>query len=430
MNAATHAITPEELMAFLDGELPAAEAQSVSAHAAQCAECSTLAEKFRTVSHSLLNWQVEPVPQKLENSLKGFAANPSSIKKAAKPSIFIRASFWNWKQWTIRAAAATAALVFALAIAVPPFLHREDPFSRIEKFSKLTRAPVVELRAEQAAPQARAIQRAEVEEMEDKAALARREQEAAVTENLAVSPQPRPDAAPAASIAAPMIARIASLTIEVKDFDASRAQLDAILAKHHGYFAQLDVTTPENSAREVQASLRIPVDELSAALADLKSIGRVENETQKGDEVTQEHADLVARLKNSRETEDRFRAILQQRTGKVSDVLQVEEEIARVRGEIESMEAEQKALEHRVDFATVDLQLTEEYKAQLNGPADSVLTRFHNAVVAGYRNASETVVGIVLFFAEYGPGLVVWLAILSIPVIFLRRRYRKSLATL
>jgi hypothetical protein len=266
--------------------------------------------------------------------------------------------------------------------------------------------------------------------MEDKAALARREQEAAVTENLAVSPQPRPDAAPAASIAAPMIARIASLTIEVKDFDASRAQLDAILAKHHGYFAQLDVTTPENSAREVQASLRIPVDELSAALADLKSIGRVENETQKGDEVTQEHADLVARLKNSRETEDRFRAILQQRTGKVSDVLQVEEEIARVRGEIESMEAEQKALEHRVDFATVDLQLTEEYKAQLNGPADSVLTRFHNAVVAGYRNASETVVGIVLFFAEYGPGLVVWLAILSIPVIFLRRRYRKSLATL
>ena len=431
MNAATHAITPEELMAFLDGELPAAEAQSVSAHAAQCAECSTFAEKFRTVSHSLLNWQVEPVPQKLENSLKGFATNPVSIKQAAKPNIFIRASFWNWKQWTIRAAAATAVLVFALAIALPIFFRREPsgPLSRLQQYSTLTVAPDTPQPAEQPAAQPTASQRAEVADMEARQALARREQEAAVTENLAVSPEPRPDAAPA-PISAPMIARVASLTIEVKDFAASRAQLDAILANHHGYFAQLDVTTPENSAREVQASLRIPVDELSAALADLKSIGRVENETQKGDEVTQEHADLVARLKNSRETEDRFRAILQQRTGKVSDVLQVEEEIARVRGEIESMEAEQKALEHRVDFATVDLQLTEEYKAQLNGPADSVLTRFHNAVVAGYRNASETVVGIVLFFAEYGPGLVVWLAILSIPVIFLRRRYRKSLATL
>ena len=37
--------------------------------------------------------------------------------------------------------------------------------------------------------------------------------------------------------------------------------------------------------------------------------------------------------------------------------------IARVRGEIESMEAEQKALEHRVDFASVEIQLSEEYKA-------------------------------------------------------------------
>jgi hypothetical protein len=47
----------------------------------------------------------------------------------------------------------------------------------------------------------------------------------------------------------------------------------------------------------------------------------------------------------------------------MSDVLEVEQQIARVREEIERMEAEQKSLEHRVDFAAVNLQLTEEYKA-------------------------------------------------------------------
>ena len=107
----------------------------------------------------------------------------------------------------------------------------------------------------------------------------------------------------------------------------------------------------------------------------------------------------------------------------------MEEGIARVRGDIERMEAEQKALEHRVDFATVELQLTEEYKAQLNPPAASVSTRIHNAFVAGYRNASETVLGIVLFFAEDGPTLLIWLVILALPVIFVWRRYRKALAT-
>ena len=229
-------------------------------------------------------------------------------------------------------------------------------------------------------------------------------------------------------ISAPMIARTVSLSVVVKDFAASRSSLDGILARHHGYSAQLSISTPENAPRGLQASLRIPAPELSLAVADLKILGRVENESQSGEEVTQQHTDLVARLKNSRETEQRFRTILQQRTGNVVEVLQVEEGIARVRGDIERMEAEQKALEHRVDFATVELQLTEEYKAQLNPPAASVSTRVHNAFVAGYRNASETLLGILLFFAEYGPALLIWLMILVLPVIFVWRRYRKALA--
>jgi hypothetical protein len=120
-----------------------------------------------------------------------------------------------------------------------------------------------------------------------------------------------------------------------------------------------------------------------------------------------------------------MRAILQQRTGKISDVLEVEEQIARVRGEIESMEAEQKALEHRVDFATVELQLSEEYKAQLNSTAISTSTRIHNSFVAGIRNASETLLGIVLFFGEDGPPLLIWLVILGLPAILVWRRYRR-----
>jgi Domain of unknown function (DUF4349) len=92
------------------------------------------------------------------------------------------------------------------------------------------------------------------------------------------------------------------------------------------------------------------------------------------------------------------------------------------------MEAEQKNLEHRVDFATVNLQLTEEYKAQLNPPAASVSNRIHNAFVAGYRNASDTLLGFVLFLAESGPTLLIWLSIFLVPAWMLRRRYRRSLA--
>jgi len=223
-----------------------------------------------------------------------------------------------------------------------------------------------------------------------------------------------------------MIARTAALSIFVKDFDAGRASLDAILARHHGYAANLNVSTPQASGRTLQASLRIPAPQLVSALSELKALGRVEAENQNGEEVTQQHADLVARLKNSRETEQRLQDVLRTRTGKVKDVLEVEEEIARVRGEIEQMEAEQKTLEHRVDFATIDLKLAEEYKAQLITPAPSALMQLRNATINGFRNAFESLLALVLFLAASGPSLLLWLALLGVPAWRLWRRYRRA----
>jgi hypothetical protein len=168
------------------------------------------------------------------------------------------------------------------------------------------------------------------------------------------------------------------------------------------------------------------VSQLAAALEEMKTLGYVENQTQSGEEVTRQHADLVARLKIDRETERRFLAILRERNGDINQVLSTEQAIARVRGEIEQMEAEQKNLEHRVDFATIDLRLAEEYKAQLSSPAPSVLMQLRNATVNGFRNAFESLLGIVLFFAESGPTLILWLAILAIPAWLLWRRYRRA----
>lgn len=110
----------------------------------------------------------------------------------------------------------------------------------------------------------------------------------------------------------------------------------------------------------------------------------------------------------------------------MKDVLEVEEEIARVRGEIEQMEAEQQTLEHRVNFATIDLKLAEEYKAQLTTPAPSVAMQLRNACVDGFRSAFQSLLALVLFLAESGPTLLLWLIILSFPAWLLWRRYQNS----
>src|SRR4029077_15872416 len=148
-------------------------------------------------------------------------------------------------------------------------------------------------------------------------------------------------------------------------------------------------TSPQDSARTLNATLRIPSPQLEDALAELKQLGRVEQESQSGEEVTKEYTDLAARLKNSRATERRLLDVLRNNTGKVKDVLEVENEISRMRGEIEQMEADQRALKTRVDFATVQLSLTEDFKASLHVTPPSTMTRLHNALVQGYRDVVE-----------------------------------------
>jgi hypothetical protein len=469
MTVSTHPLAQEEVMALADRELTPERARMVSSHLAECEACAEVAANLHEASAALARWTVESIPERIEKQVLGESRDEGS----GRARIASRRPRWAW-----------AGAAAGIAVVVLLFLGRSSMRAPIG--SRTVRPepmlmPATRGKLPMAAPQAAegenlslslttgvAKSKKEYQQAEENYKnWLQRQQESQLSSSLererpvdgradsllplsapnvatdsngggggqasssSVDGQPTSDQqskSDSNGALAPMIARTVSLSIVVKDFSASRATLDAILSRHHGYSAQLDVNTAENAARTLQASLRIPAPELAGAINDLKSLGRVENETQGGEEVSQQHADLVARLKNSRETERRLQAILTERTGKISDVLAVEQEIARVRLEIEQMEAEQKSLEHRVDFATVNLNLSEEYKANLTLPM-SVGTRLHNGLVEGYRNASETILGIILFFVEYGLTLAIWILILLVPAVFLWRRFRRAMAT-
>ncbi|HWN76165.1 MAG TPA: DUF4349 domain-containing protein [Candidatus Udaeobacter sp.] len=443
MNTSTHPVANEEVMAFLDGELSTARAQSVSDHLRHCADCSTLAAQLGETKSQLAGWQVESLPPAAEAKIQEAAG-----KRLPRPQGFSSILFqrvYSALGSGLRPILALSFLAIVALLLSPSHKMRPDsiferddtlsPSSRVQTRKSISQnATALEdysaLTAKLPAGASYSLGTDTATEGRPRATLSRSEAWS-TTDESSEDKSPTPAARPAPAdipIHQPMIARSVSLTIVTKDFASSRASLEAILARHHGYSAQLTANTAENVQRFITASLRVPTNELAATLAELKALGHVETESQSGEEVTQQHADLVARLKNSRETEHRLQAILLQRTGKITDVLAVEEEISRVRGEIEEMEAEQKSLEHRVDFATIELRISEEYKAKLDNSSPSASTRIHNSLVAGYKNATETLLGFVLFFAESGPTLLIRLVILLVPAMLLVRRFRRAAA--
>jgi len=423
MNTSAHPVAPEEVMAFLDGELSSAEAEAISEHVKRCSECTSLAEQFHGTSASLSRWSVPIAPKMIEDTVEELNGKKSSGGKIGKANIFIRASFWSWKQWTVRIGATTVGFVVLFAAGGSFY----DAHKQVSVHGVTVRAGRTHTQSESDTYGTAG----KLETGRNVISGQARSPMFDTSTGFGVGTGSGGGTGPVPPVAGRevMIARTVTLTVVTKDLAASRALLEAILTRRHGYAAQMSVNTPENAQRSLQASLRFPTAELAPAVADLKALGRMENEAQSGEEVTQQHADLIARLKNSRETEQRLQAILTQRTGKISDVLEVEQQIARVREEIERMEAEQKSLEHRVDFAAVNLQLTEEYKAQLVSPAASVPTRMHNAIITGLQNVTEMVLGIIFFFLEEGPTMVFLLAILVPPLWIVWRRYRRAMAT-
>ena len=435
MNTLEHAIAPEDVMAFVEGELSAADARMVREHLEHCAECALLADQLRETSEMLERWEVPAVPRAVEEVVASKADGMNGWPKR----IFGIGKIWpSWKVVGFGCGAVIAAMLMISILTrsrtSPPNYETSNPNYDASRPNYQMMAP---LPSQVPSPQTAR----EYAKSEDKFhSLEERKRQAAMSESLVANGALADRVAPMAGVAgmrgamaqndardlrAPMIARTASLTIVVKNVESARTAMDAIVARHHGYPARLNVNAPETGGRSVTGSLKIPAEEMSAAIGELRALGRVVNEAQFGEDVGQQHEDLVARLKTARETEERFQAILQQRTGKISDVLEVEENIARVRGDIEAMEAEQRAMEHRVDFASIDVQLMEVYKAKLETP-DSVGARLHNAFVAGYRNAAETVLGLVLFVEEYGPALLIWAVILGAPIVWIWRRYKKA----
>ena len=415
MTASVHDVTREEVMALHDGELPANRAAEVTRHVGECAICNELRQHIVATSAALAAWVVpeyQGTPE-FEHRMFDLARYAAETRNAGLSSNLRRV--FGLRPPLVWGAAAVAVLVFIMVVQ-----SSRHYGLRVSTVKPLKEVPVGGFPVDLARTNngdsldgyLNGTIGGSVGKLQAKAAES---QELEQTSTYDGSVQN-----------GPMIARTVSLWIVAKDFGASPAALDAILLRHHGYAANLSVNAKPNAARSLQASLRVPAPELGAVLAELKALGRVQNETQNGEEVTQQHADLVARLKNSREEEMRLQDILRNRTGKIGDVLAVEQEIARVRGEIEQMEAEQKNLEHRVDFATVDVNLSEEYKAQLGTPAPSISTRFHNAVVKGIRGAQDTIVGILLFFAEAGPSFVLWAVLLLPAGWFFWRRWRRS----
>src|ERR1035438_10195420 len=122
MNKIMHPIEPEELMAYLDGELTAARAAAAAAHLGECAECQGLVSELRNVSQNLQAWKVE-VPESATAAIETALAEYRSASRTPAPT---RKS---WREvlgdrWpTVAWVGGVAAILLVAAVSTPNLMR-------------------------------------------------------------------------------------------------------------------------------------------------------------------------------------------------------------------------------------------------------------------------------------------------------------------
>jgi hypothetical protein len=215
----------------------------------------------------------------------------------------------------------------------------------------------------------------------------------------------------------PQVAYSAELTLATREFAHSRASLEEILERHHGYVAKLRMVG-EPTGSILSATLRVPSSEYRSALAELKGVGVVEHEEEAADEITQQHSELEARLVNAQNEEQRIQRILQSKDDKFSDLGSLERQVATLHGEIERIEAERSASGSRVSFANVFFSLREERIST----AETMGAKLRGASISGMNDALDSLSSILLFMAGHGPLLVLWALLIYFPARYFWRR--------
>jgi Domain of unknown function (DUF4349)/Putative zinc-finger len=407
---AQHAFDAEEVMAYLDGELEPRRAAALAAHLVSCAECQEVAQGFRALSERMLSFEVEHPSAGMNDAVVAALDSAKSSSEAVKSRAENQRD-WNWRQVFARprnwAIACAISVVAVLAIAVPH--ARRD-----------ATLPVSGRNFTSLATLKRETENSEADNLADHKFTQTDDMRAQ-----APAPPPSPgDELKAPETIGPMIVQTASLNILATNYDDASAAIEKLAAAHGGYVEKLDAKAQTGSARELTASLRIPTKQLDGFLADVRKLGHVEEENRSNEEVSDQYVDLQARLKSARATEQRLIELLGTRTGKLQDVLEAERELARIRSEIESMQGQSTILVHRVNYATVQVDLNEEYRQVLGSNPTSTGTKIRNALVEGFGNLEGGAVALLIFLFAYGPAILFWLAIFLVPGWFVWRRVR------
>jgi hypothetical protein len=241
----------------------------------------------------------------------------------------------------------------------------------------------------------------------------------------AAVPAETPAAAPSPTAAASSERlSVKQVTLKLRSLSPEKAMREAISLTEQlgGYVTSSQLLAVGKTDNEAKLVLRIPAARLGDALERLRRLGDVLEESLVAEDVTDQVFDTEARLASKRVLETRLLELTSS-TKSVEDALKVETELARVRGEIERLDAGAKNLRGRVSMSEIQVSIASPAPA-LVSQAEPYRMRLWKAMVESTDTMGQVIIGMITVFGALLP-LAGFASLIVLPILWSHRRARR-----
>ncbi|MCU0526138.1 MAG: DUF4349 domain-containing protein [Elainella sp. Prado103] len=215
----------------------------------------------------------------------------------------------------------------------------------------------------------------------------------------------------------PQLVKTGTLTLMVDSVEQTIEKIRVTVQQQQGDLLELQDQLPGNSGSRHTAvlSIRVPQQNLETMLKGLKQIGIMQQQTIRAEDVANQLVDYQARLRNLRKTETTLLEIME-RSGNMTDVLKVAQELSNIRQAIEQVDAQLKDLQNRVAYSVVTIHLQQATTTVPMQP--EMLTQAQEAWQQATHSVGQFTVSLMklgLWLLAYSPyGFVLMLSVLLV----------------
>lgn len=155
------------------------------------------------------------------------------------------------------------------------------------------------------------------------------------------------------------------LTITVDGVTENVQAISSVATAAGGFVQSSSVSEDSEGNRLGYIIIRIPAKAFESTMQSVKDLAvHIETESSDGQDVTEQYTDLEARLNAAQAQEAQYLLILED-AATVGEVLAVQEHLALVRSDIESLEGQIQYLTNQTEYSTLSVSITEETKVSL-----------------------------------------------------------------